>query len=215
MEKMTLELERREQHGSRRVAELRKNGYIPAVVYAQGKPAISVSVNAREFVNAARKARTSTFFALKSSEPLLNNKRAFVKELQQDFVKKEIQHIDFIAVDPDVETHVKVPVEITGESNGVKNFGGVMTVNCHEVMVKGIPDVIPEILYVDVTPLNVGEHISAGDIKLPEGCTMVTMADEPIVLVASTAAEEEPKAAEGDAAAAAAAAPAKGGKKGK
>jgi len=196
VEKLTLDINVREECGSRQVARLRKEGILPVVVYAHGKEAISASVNAREFVKAAKKARTSTFFVLKSADSRLDGKRALVKEIQQNHLKKEVLHADFIAVDAGTKVRVEVPVEITGESDGVKNFGGVMTVSVYQVLVEGIPDAIPEIFRVDVSPLAVGEHFRVSDLHFPEGCVSITGADQPIVSIMAGAVEEAPVAAE-------------------
>lgn len=192
MEKLTLDISCREECGTRQVAKLRKQGILPVVVYAKGNEAIKASVNSREFVAVAKKARTSTFIALKSDDKRLDGKRAFVKEIQQDHIKKEVLHVDLIAVDSTEKTRVSVPVDIFGESDGVKNYGGVLTVLIHQVICEGLPDDLPEIFKVDVTPLGVGQHFRVGDLDLPNGVTLITAHDQPIVSV--MAPVEDPKA---------------------
>ena len=185
MEKLTLDISRREEVGSRQVAKLRKEGILPVVVYARGKEAIKAAVNTREFITAAKKARTSNYFVLKSSDSSLNNKCAFVKEIQQNHLKKEVLHVDFFAIDPHEKARVLIPVEVFGESDEVKNFGAIMTISTNQVTVEGVPAAIPEVFKVNISKLRVGQHIRVSELELPEGVEMLTSGDQSIVSLAA------------------------------
>jgi len=201
VENVTLEIEARSELGKGASMRLRRRGLLPVVVYAHGKQAIPASVNRKDFVQAAQRARTSSIFVLKSKDSSLNGKHAFVKEIQQNFVKKEVLHVDFLAVDENETARVKVPVEVLGEADGVKNQGGVLAVINHYVVVKARPANVPEMLRVDVSALKLGDRVRAGDVELPEGVELCSDAEAPIasVIVARTAKLAEPTeaAAEG------------------
>lgn len=215
MENVTLEIQKRNKLGSAASARLRREDYLPAVVYAHGAAAVPAQVRRKEFVTIARRARTSSIFVLKSEDSSLNGKHAFVKEIQQDFVKKEVLHVDLVAVEENETVKIKVPVEISGEADGVKNQGGVLAVSTHYVLVSARPALVPEVIHVDVSALKLNERIRTKDLALPEGVQLKTDPELTIVAVITpraikTAAEEaaagaaaegaEGAAAEGEAA---------------
>lgn len=219
MENVTLEIELRADLGKGASARLRRQGLLPAVVYAHGNPAVAAVVNRKDFVQAAQRSRTSSIFVLKSKGAALNGKRAFVKEIQQDFVKKEVLHVDFLAVDENETARVRVPIQVAGEADGVKNQGGVLAIVNHYVVVSARPADVPALLAVDVSPLKLGERIRAADLPLPEGAVLSSNPEATIVSVitARTAKLAEPTeaAAEAGAEGAAEGAEAASGEEGK
>ncbi len=200
MANITLEIETRGETGKKVSSRLRADGLLPVVVYGKGKEAVPGVVNKKEFVQAAQRARTSSIFVLKSKDKNLDGKRAFVKEIQRDFVKKEVLHVDLLAIHEGETVRVFVPVEVTGEASGVKNQGGVMTMGAHEIEVEARPDDLPEVIVVDVTAMNLGDRLHASDLVLPQG---VTLRSEPEMGVVSVLAPKAAKVEEGAEAAAA------------
>ena len=102
-----------------------------------------------------------------------------------------------------VSSYLNIPVEVTGreESLGIKD-GGVLEVT-HELEVLSLPMSIPDVITVDVSALNVGDAIHAGDIKLPEGVELVVDPDEVVAIVVTSrgvedAAPEEEETAAAD-----------------
>lgn len=214
MENFTIEVAERKDLGKAGCNRCRKAGHIPGVAYHRADEPIAVQVPYKEFTILAKKARLSQVFTFKSSSPTLNGKAAIVKEVQQDYLKGRVLHVDFQTLKDDEEIQVDVPVVLVGEAPGVKVQKGILTLVTHEVSVTCLPKNIPSQIEVDITSLNLGESIHASDLKLGDG---VTLADDPhetiVSVVIPRAAEEEAKAAapgEGAAAAAPAAAGAEG-----
>ena len=212
MENFTIEVAERADLGKSGCNRCRKAGLIPGVAYHRADEPVAVQVPYKEFTLLAKKARLSQVFTFKSKSPSLNGKAAIVKEIQQDYLKGRVLHVDFQTLKDDEEIHVQVPVKLVGEAPGVKVQKGILTLVTHEVSVLCLPKFIPTQIEVDITSLGLGESIHASDLKLGEG---VTLADDPhetiVSVVVPRAAEEEgkgPAAAEG--AAATAAAPAAG-----
>jgi large subunit ribosomal protein L25 len=166
-----------------------------------------VQVPYKEFTLLAKKARLSQVFTFKSSSAALNGKAAIVKEIQQDYVKGKVLHVDFQTLKDDEEITIQVPVKLVGEAPGVKVQNGILTLVTHEVTVTCLPKDIPSQLEVDISSLGLGQSIHASDIKLASN---VELSDDPhetiVSVVAARSAEEEAKpAAAGEAAAPAAA----------
>lgn len=205
MENFTIEVSERPLLGKSSSNRCRREGFIPAVAYHKAEKAVAVKVPLKEFTALASKARKSQVFTFKSSSSHLDGKVAIVKEVQQNYLKGTVIHVDFQTLKDDEEITVDVPVKIVGESPGVKNQGGILTVVTHEVSVICLPKNIPSAITVDISSLALGQSIHAEQLALGNGVTLVDDASETIVsVVASRAAEEEAKTA-GEAAPAAAA----------
>lgn len=204
MENFTIEVAERSELGKGGCNRCRRAGFIPAVAYHRADEPLAVQVPYKEFTMLAKKARLSQVFTFKSSSSKLNGKSAIVKDIQQDYVKNKVLHVDFQTLRDDEEITVDVPVKLIGESPGVKVQNGILTLVTHEVSVSCLPKNIPSQLDIDITALGLGQSIHAGDIKLADGVVLVDDEHETIVsVVAPRTAEEEAKgagAAEGAAA---------------
>lgn len=209
MESFTIEVAERLETGKGGSTRCRREGFIPAVAYHKGEKPVAIKVPYKEFTLMAQKARRSQVFWFKSAVPHLSGKSAIVKEVQQDFVKGRVVHVDFQTLNENEEITLDIPVRIVGEAPGVKVQNGILTVVTHEVAVRCLPKHIPNAIEVDISSLNLAQSIHAADLKLGDN---VTLADDPhetiVSVVASRAGEEEGKGAEG--APAAGAAPAAG-----
>jgi large subunit ribosomal protein L25 len=214
VENFTIEVSERASTGKGSSNRSRKAGYIPAVAYHRHDEPLAVQVPYKEFTILAQKARRSQVFTFKSSVASLDGKAAIVKDIQQDFLRNRVVHVDFQTLKDDEQITVDVPVKVVGEAPGVKVSKGILTVVTHEVSVRCLPKNIPTIIEVDVSALDLGESIHAEQLKLAAGVTLADNPHETIVsVVIPRAAEEEAKPAEaaaGAEGAAAAAAPAAG-----
>ncbi len=116
---------------------------------------------------------------------------ALVKEAQRHPVRGHLMHVDLYQVDLTQKVEVGVPVQITGRSQGVEN-GGVLDVLVRELLVSCLPRAIPESLEIDVTALDIGDGIHAGQVALPADVELVMDSELAIVHVVAPAVEEEP-----------------------
>lgn len=209
MENFTIEVSERTELGKGGCNRCRRAGFIPGVAYHRADEAVAVQVPYKEFTMLAKKARLSQVFTFKSGSKALDGKAAIVKDVQQDYLKGKVLHVDFQTLKDDEEITVYIPVALAGEAPGVKVQNGILTLVTHEVAVTCLPKNIPNQISVDISALGLGQSIHASDLKLGEG---VVLSDDPhetiVSVVAPRAAEEEAKAAapaEGAAAAGAAA----------
>jgi large subunit ribosomal protein L25 len=212
MEQVTIEVENREAVGSAENRRMRKTGRIPSVVYSHGEASVAVSVPEKEFLRAAKASKSSQIFTLKSKNSKLDGKSAVVKEVQKDYLKGLVLHIDFQAIREDEELTVRIPLRMVGEAPGVKLDGGILTVVSHELAIRCLPKLIPSDIAVDVSELRMGDSIHAEKLTLPQGVRLAGNPGETIVSVVAirNIVEEETAAATPGAAEAGAAAPAEG-----
>lgn len=219
--KLTVSL--RDKTGHKGAArKLRASGKVPGVCYGASPDgriepiSIVVDVKAlRGALDPVRKHNTVIDLTIEGgAQP--RNLHALVKDYQLDPVRRDITHVDLIAVDPNKEVLSTVPLEFSGKPAGAIN-GGQIRIVLRSLEVRAKPADIPVKLGVDVSPLDIGDVIHVSAIELPPGVTAVTGRD---LAVATCAAPEEEKvtavaegAAPAEAAAAtAAAAPAKDAK---
>ncbi|MEX0980230.1 MAG: 50S ribosomal protein L25, partial [Gemmatimonadota bacterium] len=80
-----------------------------------------------------------------------------------------ILHVDFLRIQAGVAVELDIPVHLEGTAVGVKDGGGVMDHVVHEVPVRCIPSLIPEVFHLDVTALEIGDTLHVSDIPLEEG----------------------------------------------
>lgn len=132
---------------------------------------------------------------------------AVMREVQFHPVTDKLLHIDFMAIHPDKEVTIDIPVKITGSADGVRQ-GGQLIVKVRTLQVSALPAKLPGHVEVDVTPLQIGQSVRIGDLKM-EGVTFLDSPNNIITGVRVTRnVVETPAEAAKTAAPAAAAAPA-------
>ena len=101
------------------------------------------------------------------------NESAFIRDLQWDTWGTHIVHVDFTRISEHEIVEVRVPVELRGESPGVRE-GGVVVQHIHEVEIACPASVIPERLAVNINHLMIEQSILLGSIELPEGAKILS-----------------------------------------
>ena len=87
-----------------------------------------------------------------------------IREIQRNPVKRDILHVDFFRIKADEKIRVLVPVELIGNPEGVRNSGGILQQNRHEIEVECLPDEIPEKFELDVEELEIGDSLHVADL---------------------------------------------------
>ncbi len=168
------------------VANLRKNGFVPAVVYGAGVENTPVSISAVDFKKVYKQAGETATIGLSidgKEFPVL------IHDIQVDPVRGFALHADFLVVDLKKELTASIPLEFVGVSEAVKS-GAVLVKVLHEVEVSALPANIPQVLSVDISKLvTLEDNVYVSDIVLPANVSMVTELDE--VVAAVTGAHEE------------------------
>ncbi len=190
MSEILLEVHEREATGKNHNRRLRATGQVPAVVYGGGLGAAPIRVQERKVADILLESGGNTVFLLKL-HGADKQRHAMIRELQTDALTGEMIHIDFQRIMMDQQVKVMVPIELTGEAEGVKTEGGLIDFVTREIEVACLPSQIPQSIGYDVTPLHIGQHVEADDLDLPEGVELVTDTERVIVSVAMRMAVEE------------------------
>ena len=176
---------------------LRAEGQIPAVVYGAGNDPKSLSVSTNELDRVMRQASGGTAFlalTVNGDAPIT----ALMKDIQTDYLGRDLVHVDFYEVRADQELTLDVSLEFVGQAKGIDQ-GGVVNVANYSITLKGLIKDIPDFMEVDVTELDLDQSILAKDIALPAG--VVLESDEEMMLASCSVpmvAEETEEGEEGE-----------------
>jgi large subunit ribosomal protein L25 len=189
MEKLRLEVGKRQGTGKSVTRKLRAQGSVPAVLYGFGVGSVMLTVPARE----AERAMLSGANRLLdlAGLPEVAGKLALIKDYQRDPVSRQLLHCDFYSVDTTKVVTVSIPVHITGRPKGVE-LGGVLELLLREVEVSCLPLAIPDAVSLDVSELGVGDGLHASDLVLPEGVELLVEPSAAVVHVLAPRLEAEP-----------------------
>lgn len=161
----------RTSFGKGAARKIRAKDQIPAVIYGHGTDPQHVTLPGHETMLITRRANAVITLDIEGT-----NQLALVKDIQRDPVKQTIEHIDLIVVRQGEKVTVEVPVHVEGES-----YPGtihVLELNAVELEVEATH--IPQNVVVSIEGLEEGAQISAADLVLPKGATLVS---EPETLV--------------------------------
>ncbi len=188
-EEFSLTAKKREmsKHSARKT---RNSKRVPGVIYGKKTESIPISIDASELLKTYRRAGTSSIITLDVDGKKL---KVLVQNLELHPVRMTIHHVDFLAIDLKQKADVEVPLEFVGESEAVKNFGGIFMAKYNSIIVRGLPTEMPQKITIDISVLeNLHDNITAGDLSIPEG--MELMGIEPQIVVCGITgrmAEEE------------------------
>jgi large subunit ribosomal protein L25 len=196
--KTTLKAASRARTGSGRLNQMRREGWLPSVIYGRGAENKNLKVDAKTF---------NEVIARSSSENIIVNleidgegtRLAFLQAIQHDPISGTAVHADFLAIDNKTEITAHIPAHLNGEAPGVK-AGGVIEQYVHAIEIVCLPDDLPETLEIDISGLELGDSLHVGEIKYPKGVKPTHAADVVIVHIGragsgadiEAAAEETP-----------------------
>jgi large subunit ribosomal protein L25 len=194
--KTSLKAAPRARKGSGRLNQMRREGWLPSVIYGRGIENKNLKVDSKSFTE---------LLAHSSSDNIVINleiegegtRLAFLQAIQHDPISGVAVHADFLAIDEKTEITAHIPAHVHGESPGVK-AGGVIEQYVHAIEITCLPDDLPEGIDLDVTGLQLGDSLHLGDIKYPKGVRPTHAADVVVIHIgrAGSGADLEAAAAE-------------------
>src|SRR6188472_1000043 len=196
----TLAAENRDIIG-KKVAQLRRAGRLPAVVYGHGVDSTSISVDAHDFEQLRRHSGPNSLVDLSvdgsKARPVL------VSSVQVHPVNRRTLHVDLFLVRMTEELTVDVPLVATGESPAVSLNNGTLLHPIESVRVRALPDHLPQSIEYSIESLvDFDTTLHVRDLVVPGDVTLMTDGDDIIAKVQAPRVEEEPvvaaEAAEGE-----------------
>ena len=186
-------VETREGRGSAEAGRMRSLGMVPAVVYGGGKPSVPIAVeehSIRELLKGAAGENTIFLLKLKGTD---EERLAMIKELQVNRISGHFIHIDFIRITRGHKLTVKMPVELIGDCIGVRHGGRVDFVT-RDIEIEILPREMFDKFVLDVSDLEVGEHLKVADLasQLPENAKFLEDENRVVAVVEIPKIIEEP-----------------------
>ncbi|OWA34539.1 50S ribosomal protein L25 [Saccharibacillus sp. O16] len=188
-----LEAEKRSGFKRSDMKVLRESGRVPAVVYGKKSESVAVHVDSKELLRHVQRGGAD-IFSLKIEGG--GSSQVMIKDVQR--LNGRIIHADFLKIDKNTPVRATIPVDYQGEAKGSKE-GGIFQVQATELEVEALPDDLPHTLEVDVTALEVGDKLTAADIKLSDKVRLLSSQEEVLasVVVPQVQAEDlEPASGE-------------------
>lgn len=205
MQTHTLTTEARDLTGKGAARQLRARGLVPAVFYGRNTAPTGLSVSPKELTAALSTPHGRN--ALITVKVGGKDELAMVQDLQVHPVTRKPIHVDFYRIDAEQPIVRKVPFVAEGKAKGVV-AGGELVVIYRTLPLRARPADLPAKIQVDVTPLEIGDHIKVKDLALPSGVEVVLPSERNVVSVVTMRKRKDEE--EAAAAAAPGAAPAAG-----
>ncbi|OUQ85440.1 50S ribosomal protein L25 [Brevibacillus brevis] len=178
-----LQAQSREKKTGNAVKVLRKEGWVPGIIYGSEVGNKPIQVKGRELDAALRQQSTNKPFRLSVDG---NTHDVMVYELQRHPLQGNILHADFKKINMNEKIHTSVPVLMTGDPEL-----GVATLVRHSVEVTCLPGNIPESFLVDVDGFNIGDVVLVGDLTVPPGVELGLDSTEVLISVLPVKAKSE------------------------
>lgn len=174
----------RNEFGKGAARRARRAGLVPGVIYSKDTEPVHFTTDRLDLTSIVRNHGTN---AVVDVDIEGEKHLTLIKHIDQNVLSLEIDHVDLLAIKRGEKVEVEVPVVYEGEAApGSLVFQEVDTLRI-ECDVLSIPDE----LAVSVEGLEVGSQITAGDIALEEGATLVDEEDLLIINIVEPQEEED------------------------
>lgn len=166
--------------GKGEARSLRRTGRVPAIAYGSAMKATPISVDGRELyhvLNTEAGMNAIIRLEIDGSEHL-----AITRELHQHPIRREVLHVDFVAIDRDRRIQVEVPIHLVGDAPGADE-GGVVEQPLYTLAIEVLPLSVPDEITLDVSDMEIGDVKRVQDLELPEGVTPLEDPERTVVSV--------------------------------
>jgi large subunit ribosomal protein L25 len=194
-ERVKLQVKERESRGSADARRLRREGFIPGVLYGSGKKPHAICIPERDL----RRVLTGAGGLHAILDVVLEGQKtthaSILKDYQQDPIRGHISHVDLQEVRLDQPIEASVNVTLVGEPVGTKE-GGVLSQVQREINVEALPMEVPEHVDLDVSNMAIGDSLRVADLAPIEGVTYLDDPEETVLAnVTMPTRVEEPEEA--------------------
>lgn len=183
---MKLQVVPRQAKKKSEVTRLRREGYIPAILYVREKEGETLAVKSSEFSTYLRQVKSghlpTTIFTLTDKNG--KERRAIIKDIQYKVTNYDVIHLDFEELLDDFKVNAKVPIECTGSAEciGIK-LGGALRQVIRHVRVRCLPKDLPSFFELDIKELGIKQSKRLSDIQIPETVRPLMKLNEVVAVI--------------------------------
>lgn len=182
-----LSAQKRERTGSRYSQRIRNAGGLPAVVYGHKEEPVSITLDAHTAIGHISKGEKVFELDIEGAK-----QHVLLKDLGYDYLGTNIIHADFARVDLNERVHTHAHLKFVGDAKGLKTSGAIMMHPSTELELDVLVSNIPDHIDVDVSEMEVGDIIHAGEVKLPlESMKLLSDPDAIVAQIVMKAIQEE------------------------
>jgi len=169
----------REDQGKGASRRLRKEEKVPSIIYGGKKASIMITLNIHEITHLLEDENTFTsVLDLKLGK---TTESVVLKDIQRHPAKNVVTHVDFLRVDAKQTLVTTTPLHFIGvEENEALRVGNMLNQFVVSIEISCLPKDLPHGIDVDVTNLEIGDHLSLTDLVLPEGVVITSLQHEDI-----------------------------------
>jgi large subunit ribosomal protein L25 len=185
--------EPRTEFGKGASRRVRRANKVPAVLYGHGDDPRHFSLPGHELM-LALKHDANVLLTLETDS---GDQLALPKVVVKDPIRGSLEHVDLIAVRKGEKVTVDIFVTLTGEAAP----GVLVDLQSPQISVEADATQLPDGVELDIEGLEAGTAITAGQVTLPSGTTLVTDPESVVVQgsAAPTAEEVEAELSEAEA----------------
>jgi large subunit ribosomal protein L25 len=176
MEAINLEAARREA-GKSATKQVRREGYVPAVVYGSEEKPMPIKVSELDL----RPLIFTDEFHRVSVDVDGTSYECILKDVDFHPVTDRVRHADFQVLHPGQRIKLNIPVHFKGTAIGQKE-GGLAQTFVNEISIKALPKDLPNFFEVDITEMTIGDSVMVRDLDR-EGIEILTPSDQTLVTI--------------------------------
>ncbi|MFN8458882.1 MAG: 50S ribosomal protein L25 [Anaerolineae bacterium] len=188
MDAIELKAETRQTTG-KHVKQLRRQGYVPAVIYGNTPETSPIQIEAKTLNKVLAQAGTHQLIALQvdKKRPVMT----LAREIQRDAIKRGYLHVDFYAVNMREKVTAEVPIVFEGVAPAVRDHAGTLVHGLTEVEIECLPaDLISGVAVNIETLATFDDIITVADLKVPSTIAILTDPDTMVAKVEPPRVEE-------------------------
>src|SRR5262245_37998588 len=176
-------VQRRTAQGSRECRQLRAQGIVPANLYGHKQETVPLSVAAADVEPLVRGGARVLDVELDGKL-----EKVLFREVQWDYLGKDVVHVDLLRVDPNEKLTVEVKVELKGTAPGTLS-GGVLDHTLRTLTVECLAIQIPDSVVVKISTLEIGQALHVRELEVPPNTRILNNPEAVVVRVAQPGAE--------------------------
>ena len=184
MSEVRLTAETRTEFGKGGARRTRRAGKVPAVIYGHGADPRHVALVAHDLAHALRKGGSNVLLTLDIED---GEQLVIPKSVQRHPIKGYFEHVDLLAVRRGEKVTVDVSISVVGEVAP----GGLLNQENTSISVEADATDIPTEFEVSIDGLEIGGQITAGDVTLPNGVTLITDPESLVLAIAEAPTAED------------------------
>ncbi len=166
----------------KQVRRLRREGWVPAVLYGPNTESRPLQIAAREAKVALAQAGSSQLLTIHvtGEKPI----QVLIRDFQRDAIRRDLLHLDLYQVDMTQEVTVEVPLVLVGVSPPVEQREGLLLQNMESIEVACLPTDLIDALEVDISDLaEVNQQFTVGDLAIPANIRVLSNSEEIVIQV--------------------------------